>query len=202
MKLEMTTNWLPILQPGLYGTNLGYTFEQVQDEYLDYFKTKLCFEFQSIANEIFSEDWFVELFGNITVSNCVLKSPQYYNYENDSIEFDMEIEDIEKVTDVFFYTFEAYAIERFFKWTKANYGSRSGFISFFPYGEDAFNKAILSTEINKEGKYDINRAIAMLIMFSLEESNCALDSYQRDFEDNMAEYCLGNGLCYDEEDED
>ena len=189
MKLEMTTNWLPILQPGTYRTNLGDILNNVYDEYLDDFKTQLCFEFQSIGNEIFSEDWFVEQFGNIIVSNYVFKSPQYYNYENDSVEFDMEIESPEKLID-HFERFEAWDRELFFKWTRENYGSYSGFISSFPYEPQQFEFAFY----RNKGNYSYNRAIAMLIMFAIERSKCALDSYQRDFEDNMNEYCSQNGL--------
>ena len=66
--------------------------------------------------------------GVCKVENASLNSPQFYNYENDSIEFDLIIpeETIEKFRN-------AEYDDDFFKWSKRNYGSYDGFISFFPY---------------------------------------------------------------------
>ena len=60
MKLEMTSTWIPILQPGLYGTSLGNTFEQCYDDDMtnEEFKKQLCHSFESVMNEIFNEDPF------------------------------------------------------------------------------------------------------------------------------------------------
>ena len=197
MKLEMTTNWLPIIQPGLYGTWLGDMYNDIHEDYETDFKNQLCFEAQTVMNEIFSEDWFVERFGNYTVSNVKLNHPRYYNYENDSLEFDLEIEKPELLKEIWD-RFEPWDFEHFFKFTKENFGSRSGFISFFPYGPDAFVDA-LHTEPNE--KYNFNKAVAMFLMFEFEQFNCALDSYQRDLETEMESYCSANGL-YDYEEED
>ena len=200
-KLEMTTNWFQLIQPGLYGTWLGDMYNNIHKDYETEFKNQLCFEAQSIMNEIFSRDSFVERFGNYTVSNVKLVSPRFYNYENDSIEFDLEIEKPELIEKLW-NEFEPWDYEHFFRFAKENYGSRSGFISFFPYESNAFENALLFTEPNKNGRYDYNRAVAMLLMFELEQSKCDLDSYQRDLEENMEEYCSQNGLYdYGEDDE-
>ena len=140
MKIEMTTEWLPLLQPGLYGTRLGHTLDYVKEDYIDDFKNTICFNFTSIMNEIFSEDWFVERFGNYTVSNAKLNSPRYYNYVNDSIEFNLEIENPELLKELWD-KFEPWDFEHFFRFTKENFGSRSGFISFFPYEPNEFEEA-------------------------------------------------------------
>ena len=199
MKLEMTTNWLPLLQPGLYGTRLGDTRDNIHEDYVGDFKNILCYEFTSIMNEIFSEQWFVNKFSNYTVSNAKLNSPKYYNYENDSIEFDLEIEKPELLKELWD-KFEPCDFNEFFKFTKENFGSYSGFISFFPYEPNKFEEAFLYTEPN--GKYDYNRAVAMLLMFEFEKSKCALDSYQYDFVDNVETDCYTNGLYIYEEDEE
>lgn len=197
MKLEMTTLWLRIIQPGLYGTELGNLYNEINEEYTSDFKKQLCFEAQSIMNDVFSEDWFVDRFGNVTVSNCVFKSPNWYNYENDSIEFDLEIQK-ENLIKYHYESFEAWDREDFFKWTKENYGSHPGFISFFPYEPDKFEAALYTIK----GNYDYERAIAMLITYAIEKGNYALDSYQKDLEENMLEYCSRNELFdYDYEDE-
>ena len=200
MKLEMTTNWLNMLQPGLYGTYLGDIYNDISDEYTTDFKEALVSEFTSTMNEIFSEDWFVERFGNFTVSNTKLNSPRFYNYENDSIEFDLEIEKPELLRELYD-KFEPWDFEHFFRFTRETFGSRSGFVSFFPYESDKFEEALLYTEPNKNGRYDFNRAVAMLLMFEFEQSKCDLNSYQKDFEENVEEYCNANGL-YDYEEED
>ena len=192
MKLEMTTNWLELIQPGLYGTNLGYIFDEIDEEYASDFKTQLCFEAESIMNEIFSEDWFVDRFGNVTVSNVTFHSPQYYNYVNDRLDFDMEIENPDRIIIDYCDTFEVWNWNEFFKWAEKNYGSYDGFVSFFPYTREKFHKALHS---RPNGNYDFNRAIAMLLMYAIENSNCALDSYQQDLENNMEEYCSNYGLC-------
>lgn len=197
MKLEMTTNFLGLVEPGLYGTELGYLLCDVEEEYTSDFKNQLCFEATNIMNEIFSEDWFVDKFGNYVVSNATLHSPRFYNYENDRLDFDLEIDNPKRIIEDYYGKFEAWDIEEFFKWTEKNYGSYSGFVSFFPYTYKEFEIA-LSSKPNTNFKYE--RAIAMLIMFALHKGKCALDSYQNDLEENMAEFCFGNGLCYIEED--
>lgn len=199
MKLEMTTNWLPLLEPGLYGTRLGNVRDSIHEDYATEFETVLCSEFTSIMNEIFSEQWFIDKFSNYTVSNAKLNSPRYYNYVNDSIEFDLEIEKPELLVELW-NEFEAWDREEFYKFARENFGSHSGFISFFPYEPYKSMEAFLFAEPN--GKYDYNRAVAMLLMFEFEKSKCALDSYQCDFEVNVEEYCSMNGFDYYEEDEE
>ena len=199
MKLEMTTEWLGLIQPGLYGTNLGYLLCEVAEEYTEDFQKQLCFEATSIMNEIFSEDWFVEKFGNYVVSNAKLHSPQYYNYTNDRIEFDLEIEKPELLIKDYYEEFDACNREEFLEWAEQNYGSYDGFISHFPYTYEKFEKALYSKEPTYWYSYE--RAIAMLLMYAIHKSNCALDSYQHDFENNMEEYCAYNGLLYEEDEE-
>ena len=196
MKLEMTTEWLPLIQPGLYGTYLGDLLNDIHEDYRTDFENQLCIEAQTVMNEIFSEDWFVERLGNYTVSNVKLNSPRYYNYVNDSIEFDLEIEKPELLKELW-NKFEPWDFEHFFRFTKENFGSHSGFISFFPYEPYEFEDALLHTEPN--GKYDFNRAVAMLLMFEFEQNHCALDSYQNDLESEMESYCSENVLYEDDE---
>ena len=193
MKLEMTTEWLPVIQAGLYGSLLGDMLNDINEDYITDFKNQLCFESVSIMNEIFSEDWFMNIFGNVFVSNAILHSPQWYNYVNDRIDFEMEIDE-HKIFD-YWDTFEEWNRQDFFKWTKENYDSHDGFISFFPYKKEDFEFALFTIQ----GNYNFNRAVAMLLMYAIEKSKCALDSYQRDLEDAMDNYIIENGLYDDEE---
>lgn len=195
MKLEMTTEWIPLIQPGLYGTYLGDLLNDINEDYRTDFENQLCLESVSVMNEIFSEDWFVNIFGNVIASDAVLHSPSYYNFENDRIDFDLEIDE-QKIFD-YWDTLEELDKKDFFKWTKENYGSYDGFFSSFPYEREDFECALFTIQ----GNYKFNRAIAMLLMYAIDKSNCALDSYQADLEDAMAEYVNANGLYDYEEDE-
>lgn len=204
MKLEMSTSWLPILQPGLYGTTLGNTFEQCydDDQTKEDFKKQLCFEFQNKMNEIFNEDWFVEEFGNVTVSNCVFKSPQFYNFKNDWIEFDLEIRQSFKAGLYYQKLKPQGKQDCFHKYIKDNFGSHPGFNSAFPYEVYDFKCALFEIIPEKRKEYDYNRAIGMLLTYAIEcDSNCATDSYQAEFEEAMEEYCSSYGL-YDYEEYD
>ena len=201
MKLEMTSNWLGMLQPGLYGTWLGEMFGRVLPEYETEFENAVCTEFVSVMNEIFSEDWFVDRFGNYIVSNAKIKNPQFYNFHNDWIEFELEIEKPELLRELY-EKFEVWDIEHFFKFTKENFGSRPGFSSFFPYERNDFEEALYLPEPRRSEiryRYKFEMAVSMLIMFEFEMSKCPLDSYQRDFEEAVNEYCYQNELYEEEE---
>lgn len=41
MTLEMTTNFLHLIEPGMYGTNLGDTMENLDENYSDDFRSAI-----------------------------------------------------------------------------------------------------------------------------------------------------------------
>lgn len=41
MKLQMTTEFLHLIEPGTYGTNLGEYMFQIEDDYIDDFKNAI-----------------------------------------------------------------------------------------------------------------------------------------------------------------
>ena len=41
MKLEMTTNFLHLIEPGTYGTNLGDAIENLDENYFDDFRNAI-----------------------------------------------------------------------------------------------------------------------------------------------------------------
>ena len=99
MKLEMTTDFLELIYPGSYGTNIGNLLEDVTDESVDdFFDCVLRCGMDSI-NDILSDPLIVESFGKCKASNGKIVRPQFYNYQNDAIEFDLEVPDktIEKI---------------------------------------------------------------------------------------------------------
>ena len=200
MKLEMTSTWIPVIQPGTYGTNLGSILEECSDDDMtkEMFNEQLSFEYGTILNEIFGEKWFIDTFGNVTVDTgkCVLKSPRYYNYENDSVEFEMEIADVNKLLLYYQNLKQQGKQHEFHRYIKEHFGSRSGFISFFPYEVHEFKQALFETEPVYEKKHcKHSMAVAMLLTYALEyDSMCDLENYQKDLEGHMEEYCSSYGL--------
>ena len=184
MMLHMTTDFLHLIEPGMYGTNLGEFMYQLADEYIDDFKNAIVLYGVDKINEMLSEDSIIESLGICKVENASLNSPQFYNYENDSIEFDLIIpeETIEKFRN-------AEYDDDFFKWSKRNYGSYDGFISFFPYERQQFEMALKTSDL------DLSRAISMIIMkiFEQEFGEDEIARYQRDFEDDVIEEGNRNG---------
>ena len=131
-----------------------------------------------------SEDSIVALFGECKAENGSLNSPCWYNYENDSIEFDLIVPD-----ETLKHVRNAEYNDEFFKWTKQNYGSYSGFISFFPYEREQFEMALKTSDL------DFSRAFAMVMMKAFEQNFCEeeINRCQRDFEDDVMEEGSRNG---------
>lgn len=193
MKLEMTTDFLELINPGTYGTNIGDLLDYVTDESVDDFFDCVLRCGMDWINDILSDPLIVESFGKCKATNGKIVIPQFYNYQNDAIEFDLEVPDktIEKI--------RAYKYNRsFFQWTENNYGSHSGFISFFPYDKERFYKALEKDDL------DFSRAFAMIFMKFIEEKFHNEDKriWQRDFEENVYNSVYNNcdmKYYYDEE---
>ena len=181
MKIEMNTNWLHIIEPGLYGTNLGDYYDNILSDYCDDFKSTICMYAKDKMNEVLNdiqEGWF-------GVTNVTFHSPQFYNFENDWLEFDLKVPD--HIDEMIIFQFNKDK-SNFLKFAAENYGSHSGFISFFPYKEEDFITAIMNMP-NKQ--YDFNRAVGMFLMWMLRDED--FDDIQRDFEDDVIEEYYQNG---------
>jgi hypothetical protein len=178
MKLEMSTDFLHLIEPGMYGTELGEALYDVEDEYIKDFKDAVVDYGIDKINEILSEESIVIFFGKCKAENGKLSSPRFYNYENDSIEFDLIVPD--KTIDLIR---NAEYNDEFFKWTKENYGSYDGFISFFPYSKEKFENALETNGL------DLSRAVAMVIMKAFDQNFCEeeINKCQRDFENDVIE---------------
>ena len=191
MTLKMTTNFLHLIEPGMYGTNLGDTMNNLDDDYIDDFRNAIVEYGIEKINEMLSEDSIVALFGECKAENGSLNSPCWYNYENDSIEFDLIVPD-----ETIKHVRNAEYNDEFFKWAKQNYGSYSGFISFFPYKREQFEMALKTSDL------DFSRAFAMVMMKAFEQNFCEeeINRCQRDFEDDVMEEGSRNGWFVYEED--
>lgn len=173
MRLEMTTAWMPLIEPGLYGTRLGDMMDSINEVYVDDFKKEISHIAIDLLNEIIDERPEIFWENRTYISNAKLSSPQFYNFENDTIEFDIDLD-----TRNAFLIFGECCSPEFFEWTKKNFGSHPGFISFFPYRKEDFEKAIGNYE-NSRGNYDYNRAFGMAVTYLLRED---LNEFQREFE--------------------
>ena len=71
---------------------------------------------------------------------------------------------------------------------------KCGFISFFPYKKEKYIEAIKGN--------DLERAVAMYIMFLIHIGKIDLEDYQYDFEDDIQEEVNKNGWQYMEEDDE
>ena len=192
MKLHMNTSILPLIQPGLYGTRLGDAYIDIEESYNEDFKQALCEYGLNRMKEILNEDSIKNEIGLCQIENVTFSSPRFYNYENDWFDFDLILED-ENTKQILFHVENIYK-ETFFDWIEKKYRSRSGFISFFPYTKEKYIEAI-------KGK-DVERAIAMYIMFLIHITDIDLEQYQLDFEDDVQEEWNRNGWFYYEEEEE
>lgn len=191
MRLKMNTAILPLIEVGLYGTNLGDIYYNIDSEYNEDFKNAIVEYGKDKIEEILNdEDSIKEEIGYCEIENVSFRSPQWYNYENDSLDFDLIIDNV--IPKQILFNVENIYKDMFFDWIEKSYCSYSGFISFFPYKKEKYIEAI-------KGK-DLERAVAMYIMFLIHISDIDLEQYQFDFEDDIQEEVNLNGwFCYDEE---
>lgn len=182
MILKMNTNILPLVNPGLYGTILGSFYEDVPIEDSNDFKELLCEKGMESMNELLKdEEAITNVFGQMKVSNVTLYSPMFYNFKNDEFDFDLEVPD--DITQRILNDIE----EPFYDYIAKRFGSRSGFVSYMPYEKENYIKAI-------QGK-DLERSVAMYIIYLTEHGDMTypLETYQREFEDEMNDACFVNG---------
>ena len=177
MKLNLNTGILPIVNVGMYDTNispcsrfddLDYEIErsslnETEKEYIvenswRYFDSQ---GYGQCVGEI-ALKYIKEFFGDISdkVSVAVsdefgVDSPREYNFRTDELDFSIEMEEseIEKIKSA------VKGNEKFFAWAE-RYKSRDGFISFMPYEREEYITAL-------EGR-DRERAVSMYFTYLLE----------------------------------
>lgn len=185
MKFRTSTERMRLLIPGLYGTTLGSFFEDCTNEYIDEFKQEVVNKGMEYINDILSQ----ELVGiKAVATNGSLNQPRWYNFHNDEIEFDLEVDD--KVVELI-NSPSLLDNKLFWKWCRKEYGSSDGFISFMPYYKDKWIELA-------QGK-DVESCVEMYIMWLLADND--LSNYQRDFEDDVIEKGNQNGWYVIEDDE-
>ena len=194
MKIETSTSIMCIINPGLYGTFIGDCYMELDESYLEDFKSHVCLTTENMINEIFTNN-IENLHGHCFISDSKFESPRFYNYGNDRVDFNLYVpaSTIDFIIEDYFTS----KGNKFLDFAKTNYGSYDGFVSFFPYEKEYFESAILQ-QLN-QNKFEM--AIMMYIMFILKESVEDFNMNQRVFEEEIIEHAFSNGWTYDEEEE-
>ncbi|MCD8252735.1 MAG: hypothetical protein LUD40_12420 [Phocaeicola dorei] len=146
MKIEITTQLLPILDVGMYESALSPAnmFSSEMEHLASENEEETDFDFGKYQNDVCKEadkviqEYFVEplqKFGVLGIRCISISSPKFYNYTTDCGNLDLE------VSNEFFGMMKGWLKgncqvagweEETNKWLKENYGSCSGFISFMP----------------------------------------------------------------------
>jgi len=180
MRVMLNTGILPIVNVGMYESLLspsnifddwlpssGITAFMTKDE-IDYCENASWYHFDTEAYKKlvakyameFVTDFFEKIKDIVNVTlyqNVQIFSPTEYNIRSDTLDFEIEINEIElkKVKEA---TLDN---QNFFNWLKRTYRSYPGFICFMPNSKDSFTEDI-------EGG-DIERGLAAYFTFLLRK---------------------------------
>ena len=180
MKLEMSTEMLPIVVPDTYGSGFCY---EIAENMWDDFKALMMLKARDYIIKALSEINFKAIIYMVGFTR-----PREYNFRTDRIDFDMEVDDglIEVIRNT--------VNDNFFEYVK-KYGSRSGFISFYPVDKGEFYEAL-----NGKRKDKLALAVSMYIMWQLKDE-IDLDEWQSDYIEDVWDYANSNGY-FEDFDED
>ena len=181
MRIKLNTDICPIVIPDTYGT--GFCYEVTDDMWED-FKGLLAKRTGEKIKTVMSDL-------NIPFTNYkadeFLSSPRFYNFGTDWINFEFDVSDdyVEHIRN----TVREHEGKEFFDFAESRFGSYDGFISFMPYEMEKFYNT-----------KDNDKVVAMWIMYQMNEE-FDIDDFQREFLDDIEEYCFENGYMGDDEDE-
>ena len=165
---------------GFYGTQLEWTIENAEDDYLEYNNLtydEVEFNYSKIKKEIAVDycAYISELLKEIDIDNKIqfkaINSPREYNFSNDEIEIDIAINPHKVLT-----VLQPYEKE-FSAYIKEQFTTRSGFISFMSNDSQDWIADILLGE-------DIERKLPVVLTFLLNENF----DIEGDFFDSHYEY--------------
>lgn len=191
IRIETSTEILPILNSGLYGTILGSYYEECLEEnsqnFIKYLVDKVKEKIEDMINDC-------KTLNGIEVRDFNFHSPREYNFVNDTVEFTLEIPDITELKAIAWVEEIKNNIQTNEE-IKELFGSHSGFISFAP--ADSWNDLYNAIKhISTKDKFD--RAMQIYLYFQFKEY-CDLEEYQNDFEEEIIENGNKNGwFCREE----
>ena len=183
MKVKLSTDLCPIIIPDTYGSNFQNelnneenSFERLKEimitkakEYIIYYLKETDFKDA------------VVVMGNF-------KSPRFYNYGTDWIEFSLEF-DYELIQVI-----KENVNDDFFKYVKSSFGSYSGYVSFYPYKKDKFYECL---ESNTKLEY----IVSMYIMWQIAKDNY-IENVHNDYLEDVYDYANSNTDIFDWEEFD
>lgn len=178
MRVALDTDICPIIIPDTYGTDFCRI---VADDMWDDFKKLMVDKAEEAIR--YALDDLGTPYTSLIMGG--FHSPREYNFSTDWIEFELEMEDDYVET-----------IKRnvrndedsFFRFTKKEFGSYDGFISFFPYEKEDFYES-----------EDTDYIVSMWIMYRMDNEN-DIKAYQQAYLEDVEEYANANGYFdYEEE---
>lgn len=141
-KIRLNTSLFPVADVAMYGTMLDsgeieYYLNQCEEEQIEINQDKYEKELVFIASEFIKDNVLEQLkcHGVVSIDNFSLYKPQYYNYQNDMLCFDVTLkDDFDSLMKHYMYYFGNVDKRegQFSKYIKEHWQSCSGFISFMP----------------------------------------------------------------------
>ena len=178
MKVELSTDLCPIVIPDTYGSNFQ---NELNNEEGSFERLK---EIMITKAEEYIKDYLKETdFKDAVVVMGSFKSPRFYNFETDWIEFSLEFD------DELIQVIKENVNDDFFKYVKLSFGSHSGFVSFYPYDRDKFYECL---ETNTKLEY----IISMYIMWQIEKDNY-IENIRNDYLEDVYDYATANTDIFD-----
>lgn len=186
MKLEMTTDFLYLIDPGLTNTRLGECLKAISEEHTGDFKKAIVDCGIATINELLSIDTVERTLGECIAENGQLgsRSSGVYHYRAQFIKFDLVMPDmtVEIIRGTTF-------TDKFFDWVKDNYVCVDGFCWSSRCIREEFEDAL------KADGYRFSRAMAVLFLKAIYTCTTKeeIHNKQREFEDAVIAIATSKG---------
>ena len=191
MRVELNTNVVDSIVPDTYGTEFCY---EIREDCWEDFKKAMIQIAEDYLKELLSETDFKDA----KLEMLKFESPQYYNFETDSISFALEFDDsmIEKIAR--FANKDVNGDRKFVDWLAKKYRSYDGFICTMPDNYEEFMDCLNGNRSNVSQW----RAFAAYISYQIDTNIGDLKDFQDDYLWECREYAWQNGMEIDEEEEE
>lgn len=141
-KIRLNTSLFPVADVAMYGTMLDsgemeYYLNQGEEEQIEINQDKYEKELVFIASEFIKDNIIGQFkeYGIVSIDNFSLYKPQYYNYQNDMLCFDVTLsDDFDEIMKKYIPEFAKNEMCQ--NYIESHWKSCSGFISFMPESID------------------------------------------------------------------
>ena len=186
---RVSTDVVPIVNPGLYWTGIG---QRIAEGRFEEAKGTVCRVTVESIEGAFEGAPFA-------ISAPSFSSPTEYNHCDDRVDFDLTVE--EGFVEDFVRKLEAEEgfADRFEGFLQESHGPRPGFIDFSPSTVEQWKAAIRSTGDAPRWRYsDAALAICEAVVFTVKQS-VSLDAVEERFYETLEEALQEEGLLEDDE---